>query len=68
MFFGRSARKVNYPNEPDESRGGSATGVFKPQGEDNRRGRRRSTVGQIKHNMADKAQHVAKVVGANGVW
>ena len=26
------------------------------------------TVGQIKHNMADKAQHVAKVVGANGVW
>ena len=33
MFFGRSARKVNYPNIPNESQGGGLKQVFSaPQG------------------------------------
>ena len=45
MLLWRSVGKVNYPNDPNDpnkSRGGiTETGVFKPQEEDNRRGKRR---------------------------
>ena len=44
MFLWRSVGKVNDPNEPNRSPPGlggvTETGVFKPQGEDNRRGKR----------------------------